>query len=87
MRYIRLEIQKCSYFGRDVGRGRGLLFIGRAAGRDGFPHAPQALMLSFILIFYFIGLYLFYSHHRIGLKFHIASLTSGALFYIYLPRI
>jgi hypothetical protein len=34
------------YFGRDVGRG--LADAGRAAGRDGLPQAPQALMLLFI---------------------------------------
>ena len=47
-----------AYFGRDVGLGLGRAAAGRAAGRDGLPQAPQALMLSFILIYYFIGLYL-----------------------------
>jgi hypothetical protein len=55
--------------GRDVGRGLGRDAAGRAAGRDGFPHAPQALKLSFILIFYFIGLYLLFPFIVIGLNF------------------
>jgi len=46
---IRLELQKCSYLGRDVGLGRDV--TGRAAGLDGLPHAPQALKLLFICIF------------------------------------
>lgn len=78
---IRLEFQKCSYFGRDVGLGLGRAEVGRAAGRDGLPQAPQALKLLFILTFYFIGLYLLtIVIIDIGLKFHIAPLTSGALF-------
>ena len=68
------------YFGRDVGRGRGRAAAGRAAGRDGLPQAPQALMLSFILTFYFITIYLLFVIIDIGLKFIvIAPLTSGAL--------
>jgi len=46
---IRLEFQKCSYFGRDVGRGRDV--AGRVDGREGFPQAPQALILLFICFF------------------------------------
>jgi hypothetical protein len=46
-----------TYLGRDVGRGRAV--TGRAAGREGLPQAPQALMLLFMLTFYFISLYLF----------------------------
>ena len=76
-----------AYFGRDVGLGLGRAATGRAAGRDGLPQAPQALMLSFILTFYFITIYLFFVIIDIGLKFIvIAPLTSGALL-LYLPRI
>jgi hypothetical protein len=47
------------YLGLDVGLGLGRAEDGRADdGRDGLPQAPQALMLSFILIYFFICLYL-----------------------------
>jgi hypothetical protein len=70
------------YFGRDVGLGLGRADVGRAAGRDGLPHAPQALMLLFMLTFYFITLYLLLVIIDIGFKFIvIAPLTSGALLY------
>lgn len=57
------------YLGRDVGLGRGRADDGRAAGRDGLPHAPQALKLLFMLTFYFIGLYLLFVIIDIGLNF------------------